>query len=866
VNRKLTKEEINLATETISKSIADYHGILVSSQLSKAVKNTLTFFSQEFIEVPYIWTYKRDSIANYDEDPVTTTLSREDLWHIFDLEYDFRKFVEMRDKLNSEISKNNSQDSYINNVLLEAKDIDELYDLSVYIKFQEKKEVISAQQVSPTEELRRKGMVSKNLKYLEYIYKGYLKIVDKFGVQIPSFVQSLNSETKLHQPVNERSSPLELVQKLFPESKVPDELLKCSTELLAYEMSVDPLFRKFVRKNYMQSGLLITSGPLEVISDNNECWSYCFWNIPIQKAFNIGGDFARLLYYKNQNLINISFRLRNEERFLDSLKNNIVGDNQKRFDLETAPASSGWNKYRIDAVLKAYNDILRPIIESWLIAKLKVNAEQWMMEQCMLNLERKIDVKPFRTPEMRRNAIPRVFALSFGAGGMDNDTCCVYINEHGKKAQEWSWPMLKDFNSMEGNEFLDVLDEFNPHVVVVRCYDFKTKFLLQTVKSFVRYHNERLKNQSEKATVIVTDDKVAMEYAASEIAEKEYPNLSELSRYCTSLARMVQNPLMEHLRLGDKILAIKFHPLQSFLPEEKLKEALDRAFVNVVNEVGVDINEILHDEFNEPKQRALYYICGFGPRKSIYLKQLIFGENYKPYYQPFIESRATLNDYLEPKVFQNSAGFLRIRPDPMELLDDSRIHPDSYDLARKYSRNTPDMDDARSSQKYFLMQLIKRENRNPFGDRRRDYEIPTVDQVFEMITKETKDSLYPGLIVPVVVKSITTGALRVRLKNSGFECNISWSHIDKKINSNIEEDDTLNALVKSINKEDFTIMLSCKPRDLEKGHNRSFHDNRFDEFIDRDAKQNYQPPVKGKNFSKILSFVDLFKFLTLIIS
>ena len=152
------------------------------------------------------------------------------------------------------------------------------------------------------------------------------------------------------------------------------------------------------------------------------------------------------------------------------------------------------------------------------------------------------------------------------------------------------------------------------------------------------------------------------------------------------------------------------------------------------------------------------------------------------------------------------------------------------------------------------MQLIKRENRNHFGDRRRDYEIPTVDQVFEMVTKETKDCLYPGLIVPVIVKSITTGALRVRLKNSGFECNISWSQIDKKVNGNIEEGDTLNALVKSINKEDFTITLSCRPRDLEKGQHESFHDKRFDEFIDREAKQNYEPPVKGKASFKELPF------------
>ena len=126
-----------------------------------------------------------------------------------------------------------------------------------------------------------------------------------------------------------------------------------------------------------------------------------------------------------------------------------------------------------------------------------------------------------------------------------------------------------------------------------------------------------------------------------------------------------------------------------------------------------------------------------------------------------------------------------------------------------------------------------------------------------MVTKETKDGLYPGLIVPVIVKSITTGALRVRLKNSGFECNISWSQIDKKANNNIEEGDTLNALVKSINKDDFTIMLSCRPRDLEKGLYETFNDERFDEFIDRDAKQDYQPPVKGEICTSELISIDI---------
>src|SRR5205814_902902 len=100
------------------------------------------------------------------------------------------------------------------------------------------------------------------------------------------------------------------------------------------------------------------------------------------------------------------------------------------------------DKCRMDAVIKTFNNILRPNIESWLIEKLEVNAERWMMEQCMLNLEKKINIKPFRTLEMCKNAIPRIFALSYGASGKEN-TCCVYINEDGKKVQEWFWSTIK---------------------------------------------------------------------------------------------------------------------------------------------------------------------------------------------------------------------------------------------------------------------------------------------------------------------------------------------------------------------------------------------------------------------------------------
>src|SRR5207244_8510663 len=103
---------------------------------------------------------------------------------------------------------------------------------------------------------------------------------------------------------------------------------------------------------------------------------------------------------------------------------------------------------------------------------------------------------------------------------------------------------------------------------------------------------------------------------------------------------------------------------------------------------------------------------------------------------------------------------------------DSRIHTDFYELAHQCLRNVSNID---SDQDHFLMQLINREINSPFGDNRLDYKIPTIDQVFSMITKMTNDSLHQNLIVSVVVDHITTDGIKVSLKNSTIKCKVGWN-------------------------------------------------------------------------------------------
>src|SRR5437764_6720629 len=112
----------------------------------------------------------------------------------------------------------------------------------------------------------------------------------------------------------------------------------------------------------------------------------------------------------------------------------------------------------------------------------------------------RIDVKSL-TSEMSGSANPRIFALSSSKSKI---TCCACIDNNGKKVQEWFWPSIKGLNTKEGKEFLDALDKFNPHIVVVQ----REKFLLQHTKKFVYKHNE---NWSQKTIVTVIE--VAIETA-----------------------------------------------------------------------------------------------------------------------------------------------------------------------------------------------------------------------------------------------------------------------------------------------------------------------------------------------------------------
>jgi uncharacterized protein len=175
------------------------------------------------------------------------------------------------------------------------------------------------------------------------------------------------------------------------------------------------------------------------------------------------------------------------------------------------------------------------------------------------------------------------------------------------------------------------------------------------------------KNPELKLTKIVVSEAGASVYSASEYASKELPELDVTLRGAVSIARRLQDPLAELVKIEPKSIGVGQY--QHDVSETKLSRSLDAIVEDCVNAVGVDVNTA--------SAPLLARVSGVGDL----LAQNIVA--HRDANGPF-KTRAALKGVprLGPKAFEQSAGFLRII-DGDDPLDRSGVHPESYPLVRK---------------------------------------------------------------------------------------------------------------------------------------------------------------------------------------
>ncbi len=169
------------------------------------------------------------------------------------------------------------------------------------------------------------------------------------------------------------------------------------------------------------------------------------------------------------------------------------------------------------------------------------------------------------------------------------------------------------------------------------------------------------------ASYMIVNEAGASVYSASPLAAEEFPDYDVNLRSAVSIARRLQDPLAELVKIDPKAIGVGQY--QHDCPQKELDAALGNVVEDCVNAVGVDLNTA--------SRSLLEQVSGLNSTTS---KNIVaFREENGPF-----TSRTQLKKVpkLGPKAFQQCAGFLRV-PESKEILDNTGVHPESYDAAKE---------------------------------------------------------------------------------------------------------------------------------------------------------------------------------------
>ncbi|GAB4839178.1 Transcription elongation factor spt6 [Ancistrocladus abbreviatus] len=335
-----------------------------------------------------------------------------------------------------------------------------------------------------------------------------------------------------------------------------------------------------------------------------------------------------------------------------------------------------------------------------------------------------------------------------------------------------------------------------------------------------------------------------------------------------ALGRYLQNPLAMVATLCGperEILSWKLSPLERYLAADEKYDMIERIMVGVTNQVGLDLNLAANHEW---LFAPLQYISGLGPRKASSLQKSLVraGAIFSP------KDLLTTHG-LGRKIFFNAAGFLLVRRSGLaasggqffDLLDDTRIHPENYALAQEIAKDIYREDDDALEMavehdkdclsKRETLYTVKLELIEGFQDWRRQYEEPSQDEEFFMISGETEDTLAEGRTVQATVRRVQAQraicALESGLTGMLTREDYSDDWRDSDLTEKLREGDILTCKIKSILKNRYEVFLTCRENDTRSNRHQIVRNPDPYHHEDRSSLQSEQEKARtGKELVK----------------
>lgn len=500
-----------------------------------------------------------------------------------------------------------------------------------------KEQVLSSirEQEKLTSELEKKILEAQTLVAVEDLYRPYkLKRRTRATIAKEKGLEPLADLIILQMM---KTPLLEAASDYVSEEKgvaTAQEAIDGAKDILAERISDQAEYRTYIRNATMNQGSLLSSAKDEEAESVYEM--YYNYEEPLKKA--AGHRILAINRGEKEKILTVKVAAPEEVilRFLE--KQVIIGDN---------PVTSPILK---EVIKDSYDRLIAPAIEREVRNELTETAENGAIRVFGKNLEQLL----MQPPIVGRVVLGWDPAFRTGCKlavvdetGKVLDTVVIYPTAPQNKVEE-AKTVLKKLIKKYGISLISVGNgtaSRESEAIIV----------------------ELLKEIPEPVQYIIVNEAGASVYSASKLATEEFPNFDVGQRSAASIARRLQDPLAELVKIDPKSIGVGQY--QHDMNQKHLSEALQAVVEDSVNKVGVDLNTA--------SASLLEYISGIS--KPIAKNIVIYREENGAF-----ESRSQLLKVakLGPKAFEQCAGFMRIQggKNPLDL---TSVHPESYDAAKK---------------------------------------------------------------------------------------------------------------------------------------------------------------------------------------
>lgn len=527
---------------------------------------------------------------------------------------------------------------------LNDEQLRDLHERLVYLRnLEEKKEQVLGsieEQGKLTEELRAKIVAAETMVVVEDLYRPYrpkrktrASVAKEKGLEgLAEYILAQTAEA----PVLEEAAKYVTAEDVEDERKVktPEEALQGARDIIAESVSDNADYRSYIRELTMDEGIITSTAKDEKVQSVYE--TYYNFEEPVKKI--AGHRVLALNRGEAEKILTVKVNAP-EERILQYLaKKNITVDNQY-----TSPILQ-------EVMEDSYERLIAPAIEREIRNTLTEKAEDGAISVFGKNLEQLLLQPPIAgkvvlgwDPAFRTGCKLAVVDPT----GKVLDTRVIYPTAPQNKVEEAKAELKK------------LIKKYNVDLISVGNGTASRESEQVIV--------ELLKELDRPVQYVIVNEAGASVYSASKLATEEFPNFDVGQRSAASIARRLQDPLAELVKIDPQSIGVGQY--QHDMNQKKLSEALSGVVEDSVNKVGVDLNTA--------SVSLLEYISGIN--KTI-AKNIV---DYRETNGRFTNRKQLLKvAKLGPKAYEQCAGFMRIQ-DGDNPLDATSVHPESYEAAMK---------------------------------------------------------------------------------------------------------------------------------------------------------------------------------------